>query len=428
MASIALKVLIALAGALAGAAMLRSPRLRTLPDRSFLGWTLAIQMLLSLGLFVALYVVGGQEVSSDVPGYYLPAAHSVLTGKLPYRDFELSYAPLFPYIGAALLVLWDSGKAFALLAILVNALALILWHRAAVRAVGEEAARSSSVLYATCGHVIVQTLLGTNQVWVGAALAGSSLLLMRGASASSGLVQAASICSTKALALLFWPLLWMLAPQRGRWLAGALLPTGVIYGGFALLNANPFDALRRESGFISPGNLPYLLEPLAGGLGPAVFDYLALTALGATTLWLYLRARAAPGSEPQRLTAGIALTGMVFMLVSKKSFTGYEVFFMYPALLVLERRKPAGRLAFLLLFNVLLVAEPSLWFYLGGYRAPLGAWLHSPGSHPGPELFILLDLALLVCYAWLAMLSLQYLHRVQPHPPSEIARPAQPAR
>lgn len=433
---IALKVLIALAGMFIGAFMLCSARLRVLPERSFLGCALAAQAGLSLALFVALYVIGGQEVTSDVPGYYLPAAHAVLAGQIPFRDFTLSYAPLFPYISAALVRLWDSGKVFALFAIIVNALALPLWHRTAVRSVGDQVARDSSVLYATSGHMIVQTLLGTNQVWVAAALAASSLLLVRGASTSSGLVQALSVCTTKLLAPLFWPVLWIFAPQRGRWLAAAFLAAAAIYGSFALLGADAFDALRRESEAISPGNLPFIIGPLLGKqgeLGGLRSDLLALTALGLSTAWIYLRARGlAPASRSQALLAAIALTGLIFMLVSKKSFTGYMVFCMYPALLTVNLRLTglAPRIAFVLVFNVLLVAEPSLWFHLGGNGLPLSRWLHAPGSGIGPVIFLLVDLALLGCYGWLAVLSAQCVQQAQPHPrsPATLPQPAQTAR
>ena len=77
-------------------------------------------------LFAALYLVGHQEVPSDIPAYYMPAAHAVLAGKLPFRDFTSSYAPLFPYLGGALVWIWDSGKMFALFSILVNAAALLV--------------------------------------------------------------------------------------------------------------------------------------------------------------------------------------------------------------------------------------------------------------------------------------------------------------
>src|SRR5581483_2932635 len=121
---------LALLSGILGAWVLRT-RLMSLPERSFQVGALALQVFPALALFVALYVVGHQEPTSDVPAYYLPAARAVLAGQVPFRDFPLSYAPGFPYVGAALAALWNSGKMFALFAILVNGAALLWWHSAA---------------------------------------------------------------------------------------------------------------------------------------------------------------------------------------------------------------------------------------------------------------------------------------------------------
>jgi hypothetical protein len=430
MATIVLKIVIVLAGALIGARLTASSRFLELPERRFLPAVMVLQAALSFGLFFALFVVGGQQVTSDVPGYYMPAGHAVLAGHVPYRDFPVSYAPLFAYISAGLLLMWNSGKMFALFAILLNLLTLCLWHWAADQSVGDRAAREASVLYATSGHVIVQTLLGTNQIWVAAALAGSCLLLVRGSSVSSGLVQALSVCATKMLALLFWPLLWMFAPRRTRWLAAALLPAAAVHASFTLIGAAPLDAWRSERTEISPGNLPYLLGPLVGTRGMStysLFDALALLALGATTLWLYLH-RAAPGRW-QRFFAGLALTGLIFMMVSKKSFTAYAVFFMYPLILAVTLGiwARASRVALLAAWNVLMATE-GLWFHLGGNGLSLQQWLRAPGSSLGPVIFIGYDLALLACYACLAAISAQCVLQAEADRGPAVPQPAPTAR
>ncbi len=126
---IAFKLVLALGDGLLGAWVLRHAAYEKWAEADFLRRVAALQVIPAAVLFVGLYLIGHQEVTSDVPGYYLPAAHAVLAGKLPFRDFMVSYAPLFPYVGAALVWVWDSGKVFALFSILVNAVALLLWHR-----------------------------------------------------------------------------------------------------------------------------------------------------------------------------------------------------------------------------------------------------------------------------------------------------------
>ncbi len=412
------KVGLALAIGLLGACTVRT-RIMDMPERQFRWAALALQLVPALLLFVALYVMGHQEPTSDVPSYYIPAARATLAGKLPFRDFMVSYAPGFPYVSAALASVWNSGKVFALFAILVNAAALLWWHSAACAHYDRRVARECTVLFATSGHVLVQALLGTNQAWVGAGLAATALLMSRRQETGAGLVQAAAACTTKVLAHLFWPLLWICAQHRSRWLLAAAVPTALLYCAFVTVGAGPglLYPLRFESNLISPGNLPYLLDPILGAAGHlerAVDDGLALAALAAATAWLYLKSRSlAPRDRHTLLLAGLALTGLVFMVFSKKSFTGYLLFVMYPIVLTLvtNTTDAGGRVGFLLFFNASLVAEPTLWFRLQGDNISLRAWFGT-GSGATVVGFVLLDVALVACYVYLGWLSVRGVERM----------------
>ena len=416
MALILLKLALALGDGLLGVWVLRKPGLENWAEGPFQRRMIALQVIPAVALFIGLYLVGHQEVPSDVPAYYLPAAHAALAGKLPFRDFTLSYAPLFPYVGATLVGIWDSGKMFALFSILVNAVALILWHRVANLCLERKTARQSTVLFATSGHMLLQTLLGTNQTWIGAALAASALLIMVERPTASGLLQAIAVGATKILVLLFWPALWICARYRWRWLAAALLPALVLYGAFAAVGADIFYPLRFEGDLITSGNLPYVLDPLLSATGAAkktVFDAVLLAALAITTLWLFVRLRPlTPRQRSAALPLALALTGVVFLLISKKSYTGYAVFIMYPITVALGvgMKRLSARAGFLLVFNVLLATEPSLWFRLGGFKGTLQEWLEAGGGAAAAG-FVLLDGALLACYAWVAWVSVRSIRR-----------------
>jgi hypothetical protein len=410
------KLVLALADGLLGAWVLRTS-VMDLPEEAFVRRAVALQLVPGLLVFAALYLLGHQEPTSDVPGYYLPAARSVLAGQVPFRDFTLSYAPLFAYVGAALVFVWNSGKVFALFALLLNTATLLLWHATAKAFFDRSITRQCTILFATSGHVLMQGLLGTNQTWVGTALAASALLIARDRGVAAGVVQAAAACTTKVLAHLFWPVLWLFSRRRTGLVLGAALPTMLVYGAFVVLGAGPglLYPLRVESGLISSGNIPYLLDLVLGGSGPAerfIVDTTALLALGVTIGWLFMRARAVrPENRPMSLPAGLALTGLVLMLFSKKSFTGYIVFVMYPIVLMLlaGRREPRMRVGFLIAFNALLVVEPSLWFHLKGAAAgSLRAWLAAGGGASAAG-FVCLDLVLLACYVYLAWLSVLWL-------------------
>ena len=414
MAVVLFKIVLALADGLLGAWVLRTSSME-LPEGPFVRRAVALQIIPALLLFAGLYLLGHQEPTSDVPGYYVPAARSVLAGQVPFRDFTLSYAPLFAYIGAALVFFWNSGKVFALFAIVLNAVTLVLWHSTAKAFFDRSTARQCTILFATSGHVLVQGLLGTNQTWIGTALAASTLLIARDRGVAAGLVQAAAACATKVLAHLFWPVLWMFARRRTGVVLGAVLPTIATYSVFVALGAGPglLYPLRYESEQISSGNIPYLLDLVLGGSGAAerfIVDSLTLLALGAALGWLFWRTRTVSASKrPMLLPAGLALTGLILMLFSKKSFTGYMVFVMYPIVLMLiaglARRR--ARVGFLIGFNALLVAEPSLWFHLNGWSGGLRSWLAAGGGTSAAG-FVCVDLVLLACYVYLAWLSVRW--------------------
>ncbi len=101
------------------------------------------------------------------------------------------------------------------------------------------------------------------------------------------------------------------------------------------------------------------------------------------------------------------------MLFSKKSFTGYITFTLYPLILMLVfgSQDTRGRIAFLLAMNVLLAAEPSIWFYLGGNPLTLRQWLAASGWAKVTG-FVLVDISLLAGYVYLAWLSVRGIGRM----------------
>jgi hypothetical protein len=413
--AILFKAAVPLITAILGAWALKSPWFMGSPSRIFVIRAVLLQQLPTLCLFVLLYVVVGQDVTSDVPAYYLPAARAVLGGQLPYRDFPTSYAPLFPYIGAAIVALWNSAKVFVLFAMLVNGIALVLWHTVAVALMKPYSARICTVLYASCGHVTVQVLLGTNQIWIAAALAGSTLLLMRDHDVKSGLVQALSLCVTKFLALLFWPILWVCAPSRTRWLLGALLLPALVFGAVALAGGDILYPFRHEGDLITSGNLPYLLGPVlhTAVVDQRFIDVTTAMALAVAVAWMIWSSRSlSPRSRPQLTFAALTLICVLFLLFSKKSFTGYAVFCLFPAIAVLVEttRRQRNAWLFLTLLNIQLAMEPSVWFHLGGNNQTLEAWLAEVGwARAG--VFVFLDVTLLASYAYLAYSSIGSLRR-----------------
>lgn len=409
--------------AVLGERLCGSTRLLTCSDRRFSPLLVLIGVVPATTAFVAIYVFGHYEVPSDVPGYYVPAARAVLSGKVPYRDFGLSYAPLFPYVGAAILRVWNDGRVFVVLDVILSGLSPLLWYAAASEHYERTKTRQAAMLYATSGHIFILTLLGTSQIWISTALGTSTLLLVRSRSAWSGAVQALTTCTTKVLALLFWPVLWICAPGRIRWLAAAAPACLLLYGGFELAGADILDPLHREGALYSSGNIPYVLGALLGEperMRSALVDAITATALLATIAWFYVQVRTLPlGQRTRLLLPGLALVGFVFMLASKKSFTGYAAFIMFPAILAITLTQTRWRLrsATLLLLNALLALEPTLDYRYIEFGGPA---TQAPGS-PGFAAFLLMELFLVGFYIYLAYLSGIWIRAASSEPFATIA-------
>jgi hypothetical protein len=94
------------------------------------------------------------------------------------------------------------------------------------------------------------------------------------------------------------------------------------------------------------------------------------------------------------------------MLFSKKSFTGYALFCMYPIGLVLASSTIQWRNKILILtgFNLLLAIEPSVWFHLRGNGLSLSEW-RLASSPIAIAVFVFIDVCLVILYAVLARIS-----------------------
>src|SRR2546428_2583767 len=87
-----------------------------MPSAQFLRLSVSALFLTRALLFTLIYLVLQYEVPSDVGGAYYSEAKAALHGGLVYRDFHSTYAPLFPYLAAIAVKIWDSAKSIVLLA------------------------------------------------------------------------------------------------------------------------------------------------------------------------------------------------------------------------------------------------------------------------------------------------------------------------
>ncbi len=399
------KLAIGVACAMASAVALRWRGLDALSPRSFDAASLGVALATRVGLALGLYGVLDQEVLGDVLGTYVPQGRALLEGRTPYRDFSTSYGPLFPFLAAAILGLWNDPVAFVAAAIAVELGSLALWLRAGRRLLDERSVRVATALYLTSPIPLLNVAMnGGNQVWIAPFLAACALALAR-CDALAGVALGSSVVAVKLLGGLFAPGAWLFARQRTRFALGFVAPIAVAYAvAFAWGGRRAFEGLLYEAGQITPGNLYFQLSALGLDLeNPLLGAASAVLLAGAGALgvaWLW---RADISQDPRRLPAVLGATLIAFLLLSKKSYPTYLVLGFYPLCLALARARPGpwDCVAFGAL-GLAATLEMSLWFRWLDTRDLSLLWsepLPAPVDRAGVLGFLACELALLASYA-----------------------------
>lgn len=336
--------------------------------RRWLEWAFASSRILG---WLACYVaVPGLVRYSDLMLYYTPEARQVLAGLAPYRDFPTSYGPLYTYLNAAALFVWNHPAAIALLVVLFEIAAVRLFVRLASRHADGEAAiaRTLFVYLLNPAAFYWSGMLGYNSpvvlvFWV---LALGAALASRPAASAAAL--AASVVAGKFLGVLMGPV-WLLAARRRIVVVAAVAAAGI--AGLLVARQMGIDLtlpLQREGHRSTAGNLWFLASALPG-IDPAgaLWRFGPAAAFGAATAALMVmtlrRWPAAAAPTLAQACGAIAAVGWLFMLLSKKSFPHYTPMFLLFAVHAMSAWAPRERRWPLLLaiLGAIGIVEPGLW-------------------------------------------------------------------
>ncbi len=402
-----------IAGSLAGIALVSMRRLRTLPDELFRTLAIGGLVVSRLGLFGLVFLILRLQVRGDIPGYYWPEAQAAIHGRLPYRDFVTSYAPLHAFLDAAAVQLWHSPLAIILIAIAAECALLPLWLSVGRRLFAEQELRTAALLYlANPMSLIFVCIDGQDNVVIALLLVASLALLLRRSAVIAGAAVAVSMAAIKILALLFTPIFFFATPRRWSWAAGFVSISAIVYGAAVALHLPIAQPLTNESALRTAGNLPYLLEAGTGHLLlPRLLDAVVLVALCATLLFVARAVRDQPeGTRLRVITFAMPALILVLVIFSKKGWPNYLMLVLFPLCLLARRLGRAG-LGLFSAFSAIAVVEHSYW-------ASLFSQIDSPGlhrllivGHPAPgELLLLghllLESLLIAGYGWLLALAL----------------------
>lgn len=363
-----------------------------------------------LVVYLAAFFVLRLPVRGDIPSFYVPEAHLLMQHLLPYRDFACDYAPLHPYLDAAVLFVWNSPLAIILFAILVECLILPVWMRVARLFAPESAVRIAAVLYvASAISLQFVTIDGQDNVVIALLLGLGVLAMARQREAISGALVAFGAVVVKFLPLLFVPAFVLGARRWLRWIAGFAIVMLVGYGVFALIGLPILFPVHAEGGLHTASDLPYVLESLAGFTPPSVVEdgLLGVTLLAVVGLMLRARLRR-PGKAVmlRMIVFGCVVLNLTLLIFSKKSWPPYLVFTLFPLCLLMGGGvRQRLRLAGFAVFNVVAVTSHSIW------ATVFGQFLAQPFHHelvqlrPMAIVFLETQILLVAGYAWLLIES-----------------------
>jgi len=334
-------------------------------DRGFVTFYAASHLL----VFFAAFFVLHQKPWADLPAFYVPQAHSVMHGLVPYRDFKSSYAPLNAYLDAALLRLHDSPLSILVFQILCDIASVPFWIGFFRRVLNENTVRKAALLYLMQPLVIWEICLdGKNQGLIALLMAISFYALAR-REVISGVSLSLSWILVKILPVMFLPSMFFGARRRTLWLASVVVPSLAIYGAFMLKGADVLSALRAESEIATPQNLPYLFGALTGMELPKIVLSGSLLLVVGIALVLTIRSQLRQKDESLRLwvtALSCEVILLAVMLVNKKSDTSYlgMCFFLLCAFVAFESDR-GRRMSSVLYAVVSLLALPiaSFWYW-----------------------------------------------------------------
>jgi hypothetical protein len=374
-----------------------------------------------MGIFFILHI----PPRGDIPAFYWDEARSVIAHQLPYRDFQSSYAPLHPYLDALAIKAWFSPLAIILLAICAEAIALRLWLYIGREFLTEQETRSSALLYLT-SVISLQfvTIDGQDNVIVALLLVLALLLLRRSQIVASGAAVGLGVAAVKFLPLLYFPTFFVVVPCRWRWLLGASLVLGAVFGTAVAAHLPILQPLLFERTMRSAGNIPYLVEGVTGiTVASVVWDTLVLIVAIAIVLLVAIKARGASAVLRSRLlTFGSAALTLALLLFSKKSWPPYLMLTFFPICLLVRSWSKVRTLLFAI-FGVSAVVCLSYWATVLRQFEASAFHLQLVALKPHSLILLITQLVLDSGYCWLLYLALREIYRDQSAFSSETALP-----
>ncbi len=341
-----------------------TPWLETKDTNGFLltGW-----VMLRLVPFIIIYLIADFEPTSDVNGFWDEGSKASI-GQIVYRDFWSPYSPLYAYFLGLWLKFWYSPKMIVLTMAAMDGVALwASWHFfRSFQSKGDFLFKS--LLYLLLPGSLVLCIIGAQEdVWMWLFVILAYLLRERTVRVEwYAVVLAIGLLTTKAIFVLILVPLFILEKQKIRFLIPmvivGILSLAILYPLVGWEFTQPLD----EAQTLRAPNIPSILNPWFYneiGVGQKFWNWIGLAASVGLACLAALRLR---NSDFRIMLSRVwVVLYATMMIVQQSAYSNYIFLFLIPLVFYIIDWKSYTQVILLLIFNVLCVVHPSLWWRLG---------------------------------------------------------------
>ena len=141
----------------------------------------ALFLALRIAIFVGCFIILKFEAQSDVLVYF-SLARLVADGNMPGATdlVPMHYGPLFLYVMAFVIRLWDDPKAIIVFMVICEFFSFVMWLSLGDKLVGKATVVRAAILYACCPlSIFAGVIAGNNDVLAGLFLISAGVLNFR---------------------------------------------------------------------------------------------------------------------------------------------------------------------------------------------------------------------------------------------------------
>lgn len=347
--------------------------------------------------FALIFLVLDFTPFSDLDGFFGQAREAVQL-KMVYRDFSCMYSPIFPYLNALALWFWMDKKAIILVMILMEGLALWSTNQFYINQIPKNERIYRSLIYLLLpGSLVLCVLGGQEDVWMWLMLTGAYWGWQRTQRVEwFGVGLVIGFMFTKAVFILVGPALLLLVPKPLKWLTSAAV-IGFVF--LALLYHYTewlwLEQPLNEAATLRAPNWLSVINPLTFnvlGAGAKGWNWLGLLATAGGGTWMAYRVRHL--DFPRAFSAVFVVIYATMMVAQQSAYSNYIFIFLLPLTFLWVDFRNRNETTWFLIFNLLSVVHPSLWWRL---KSP---YYHTPAQifqEPAYVLDYTLQVAVVVC-------------------------------